>query len=106
MTNSKYQSQRICIVTSECVGPFKNGGIGTSMTGLAENLAHHGHEVVLLYTRGAYLTQKQVGKWQGVYEAKKIDFHAVRPSNFRAYTGPLVSLGYLTPSFVVDFLTP
>ena len=27
---------RVCIVTNEVIGPFKNGGIGTSMTGLAQ----------------------------------------------------------------------
>ena len=32
----------VCIVSSEIIGPFKNGGIGTSMTGLAEHLADSG----------------------------------------------------------------
>lgn len=105
MTQPSYTAQEICIVTSECVGPFKNGGIGTSMTGLAETLAHHGHKVVLLYTRGAYLTSKQVAHWREVYAQNGVDFRAVRPSDLRKYAGPLVSLGYLTPSFIVDFLT-
>lgn len=41
---------RVCIVTGEIVGPFKNGGLGTSMTGLAELLAAHGAAVTVIYT--------------------------------------------------------
>ena len=102
----EFTKQRICIVTSECVGPFKNGGIGTSMTGLAENMVHHGHEVTVYYTRGAYLTSAEVKRWQQAYAQKGIRFEAVRPADFASYAGPLVDMGYLTPSAVVDFLKP
>jgi len=40
----------VCIVTGELAGPFKNGGLGTSMTGLAELLAAYGSRVTVLYT--------------------------------------------------------
>ncbi|MEL6783841.1 MAG: glycosyltransferase family 4 protein [Pseudomonadota bacterium] len=41
---------RTCIVSGEFVGLFRNGGLGTSMTGLAELLAACGAEVTVLYT--------------------------------------------------------
>src|SRR5689334_415573 len=44
------QSNRICFVTSEFHGLFKNGGIGTANTGLAMALAENGVEVSVLYT--------------------------------------------------------
>ena len=40
---------RVCIVTAEIHGLFKNGGIGTANTGLARELAAAGHEVVVAY---------------------------------------------------------
>ena len=40
---------RIGIVTSEFHGLFKNGGIGTANTGLAQALAEAGHDVVVAY---------------------------------------------------------
>ncbi len=45
---------RVCIVTGQIVGPFKNGGLETSMTGLAELLAAHGagNSVFIVRPRG------------------------------------------------------
>jgi len=40
----------ICLVTTEVIGPFINGGIGTATTGLARWLAAEGHGVTILYT--------------------------------------------------------
>ena len=40
----------LCVVSSEFIGPVKNGGIGAATTGLVEQLARDGHEVTLLYT--------------------------------------------------------
>lgn len=40
----------VCIVTSEFLGPIKNGGLGTATTGLAKQLVADGHKVTLLYT--------------------------------------------------------
>jgi len=42
-------SLRICLVTAEFHGLFKNGGIGTANTGLAMTLAAAGHEVSVAY---------------------------------------------------------
>ena len=41
--------RRICLVTAEFHGLFKNGGIGTANTGLALTLAQAGHDVTVAY---------------------------------------------------------
>ncbi|MEX3011326.1 glycosyltransferase family 4 protein [Hoeflea sp. TYP-13] len=41
---------KICIVTSEFLGPVKNGGIGAAISGLLEVLRKDGHELTVLYT--------------------------------------------------------
>ena len=41
--------RRVCIVTAEFHGLFKNGGIGTANTGLALTLAEAGHDVTVAY---------------------------------------------------------
>ena len=40
---------RVCLVTAEFHGLFKNGGIGTANTGLAMSLADAGHAVTVAY---------------------------------------------------------
>ena len=44
---------RVCLVTSEIAGPVSNGGIGTAFTTLAESLVDAGHDVTVLFTKGA-----------------------------------------------------
>ncbi len=46
---SGQRQQRVCIVTTEFHGLFKNGGIGTANTGLALTLAEAGHDVTVAY---------------------------------------------------------
>lgn len=41
---------KVCVVTSEFIGPIKNGGIGTATTALIRQLTLDGHKVTLLYT--------------------------------------------------------
>jgi len=43
-------SAKICIVSGELNRLFRNGGIGTACTGLAQLLAAHGYRVTVLYT--------------------------------------------------------
>jgi len=49
LSPSRREKRRVCIVTAEFHGLFKNGGIGTANTGLALSLAEAGHEVVVAY---------------------------------------------------------
>lgn len=41
---------KVCVVTSEILGPVKNGGIGTATSALIDSLAANGHNVTVLYT--------------------------------------------------------
>src|SRR5216684_2026574 len=54
----------VCIVSSEIIGPFKNGGIGTSMTGLAEHLAGSGCRLTILFTGGVWTPDIQLREWK------------------------------------------
>ena len=68
---------RICLVTAEFHGLFKNGGIGTANTGLALELALAGHEVTVAYvdpgawsllpSSDAFLSARAERREQGVF---------------------------------------
>src|SRR4051794_35768997 len=99
--NSK---KRVCIVTSEFVGLWKNGGIGTAMSGLAELLAGAGHDVTVLYTRGHFLTPAQCRRWQRTFAEHGIALVPTRPRDFRGQAGSAVGLGFVIPAIVASFL--
>jgi glycosyltransferase involved in cell wall biosynthesis len=68
---------RTCVVSSEIMGPTKNGGIGTATGGLVEHLAADGHRVTVLYTQvweGEPLcTEKTWEYWVKALRIKGID---------------------------------
>lgn len=41
---------KVCVVSSEFLGPVRNGGIATATSGLLKQLVSDGHKVTLLYT--------------------------------------------------------
>jgi glycosyltransferase involved in cell wall biosynthesis len=41
---------KICVVTSEILGPVRNGGIGTATSRIVEHLSDDGHQVTVLFT--------------------------------------------------------
>ncbi len=47
---------KICVVTSEILGPVKNGGIGTATSRLVEHMSSDGHLVTVLFTSVEYGT--------------------------------------------------
>lgn len=67
---------KLCVVSSEFIGPVKNGGIGAATTGLVEQLARDGHEVTLLYTlveRGEPACAEQTwSHWADAMKAKGV----------------------------------
>lgn len=65
---------RICIVSPEFIGPYRNGGIGTACTSLGDALAAAGHDVTLLYTRGRYCEKESIEFWEAHYAKKGITF--------------------------------
>jgi GT2 family glycosyltransferase/glycosyltransferase involved in cell wall biosynthesis len=65
---------RICVVSCEFLGPFRNGGIGTCYTRLAELLNEAGHDVTLLYTQGRHSHTEPIEHWIRVYRRRGIRF--------------------------------
>ena len=94
----------VCIVTSEVIGPFKNGGIGTSMTGLAELLAAEGLRVTVLYTGGIWSPDVGLRKWQKLYAELGIDLAALTIDDLKLLSGPLKDRGFGVPWLVYRYL--
>ena len=97
-------SPSVCIVTSELVGPFKNGGIGTAMTGLAETLAGHGLAVTVLYTGGVWAPDVGLSRWKAHFARRGITFVPIDFAAFADIAGPLRDRGFGVPWFVYRFL--
>ena len=70
------QSLKVCVVTSEILGPVKNGGIGTATSALIDNLASNGHQVTILYTLvqsgEPECAERHWGHWVEALAARKI----------------------------------
>jgi glycosyltransferase involved in cell wall biosynthesis/predicted O-methyltransferase YrrM len=94
----------VCIVTSELIGPFKNGGVGTSMTGLAKLLADDGLEVTVLYTGAVWAPEVRLGPWVKHYAARGIDLVPLSLERANAIEGPLKELGLIAPWLVYEEL--
>lgn len=90
----------VCIVTSELIGPFNNGGVGTSMTGLAELLAADGYPTTVLYTGAIWQPEVRMGPWVKHYAARGIELLALTIDDTKMLEGPLKEMGFLTPWLV------
>lgn len=101
---SPIQKPSVCIVTSEIIGPFKNGGVGTSMTGLAESLAAVGLHVTVLYTGGVWSPEVKLGKWRSLYAELGIDLAALVIEDMKPLSGPLKDHGFGVPWLVYRYL--
>jgi len=62
------------VVCGEFFGPFRNGGIGTAYTRLAELLNEAGHQVTLLYSNGRYTLTQPVEYWIDHYLERGMQF--------------------------------
>ena len=82
----------VCIVTGELVGPFKNGGIGTSMTGLAELLSAYGAPVTVLYTGAT--KGVRLAEWQARFRAAGVTLEDIAELPARRQAGPLADIGW------------
>jgi glycosyltransferase involved in cell wall biosynthesis len=94
----------ICIVTSELVGPFNNGGIGTSMTGLAQCLAEAGFPVTILYTGGKFTSPGELERWRRLYAGIGIAVDWIRHETAANLTGPVAGSGFVAPWLVYQYL--
>lgn len=87
----------VCIVTNELVGLFKNGGIGTSMTGLAQCLARAGFPVTVLYSASHRMAPDDRRKWTAEYGAIGIRLEWLDPNVEARLAGPVVDIGFTAP---------
>lgn len=69
-TNQK----RVCLVTSDIVGPVNNGGIGTAFYHMAQHLKQENYHVTILYVSGVYAEKMTVNYWQEFYRKQGIEF--------------------------------
>ena len=94
----------VCIVTSELIGPFQNGGVGTSMTGLAELLADDGLAVTVLYTGAVWKPEVRMQPWVKHYAARGIELVALTMDDVKTIHGPMRDIGFVTPWLVYHWL--
>ncbi len=94
----------VCIVTSEMIGPFKNGGVGTAMTGLAELLAAGGLPVTVLYTGTVWAPDVRLDPWKQHYAARGIELAALSLDQMKTIAGPVADCGFGVPWLVFEWL--
>lgn len=95
---------KVCIVTNEIIGPFKNGGIGTSMTGLAETLAAGGIPVTVLYTGAIWTPGTALQRWKKHYADRGIELAALSLTDMKSLEGPVRDCGFGVPYLVYQWL--
>jgi glycosyltransferase involved in cell wall biosynthesis len=95
---------RVCVVTNELLGPFKNGGIGTAMTGLAMALAADGLDVTVLYTGAAWSPDLDLTPWREHYAALGITVDVVSFDEMASLAGPVREIGITVPALVDRYL--
>ncbi|WP_439515819.1 glycosyltransferase family 4 protein [Oceanibaculum nanhaiense] len=81
----KAPPQRIVIVTAEILGPVRNGGIATALTGLAEALAEAGHRVTVLFVdlAGTMQQEDRQDRWADLYDRRGIRLAFLNPDAYR-----------------------
>src|SRR5579871_6608823 len=84
-----FRKLSIGIVTFELVGFWRNGGIGSVSTGLAELLASAGHDVTIGYTRADLLSQREFEQAAERYRKQGIKVVALRRAEVPQVCGPL-----------------
>lgn len=72
-SQSRSQGLRVLIATEEIIGPVRNGGIASTYFHLARGLAAQGHDVTVLYLRGAVVENESPEHWVDQYRQYGID---------------------------------
>ncbi|KAA1421444.1 glycosyltransferase family 4 protein [Nocardioides humilatus] len=66
---------RVAIVTEEIIGPVRNGGIASTYYHLAKGLAAEGHEVHVLFLKGAVVQDETPEFWVDRYAEFGVTLH-------------------------------
>jgi len=94
----------VLIVTSEMIGPFKNGGIGTATTGLIETVAGMGCPTTVLYTGAIWHLEINMARWVASYAAIGVELVALSLKDMREVAGPMCDHGFGAAYLVYAFL--
>jgi len=94
----------VLIVTSEMIGPFKNGGIGTATTGLIETVAGIGCPTTVLYTGAIWHLEISMTQWVRSYAAIGVELIPLSLKEMRDVAGPLCDHGFGAAYLVYAFL--
>jgi O-antigen biosynthesis protein len=87
--------RRICLVSSEFLGPFRTGGVGTAYTKLGEALCAAGHDVTFLYASGNYSMTEPIEHWVKHYRRRAINFVPLPECPLTLWShAPEVAIGY------------
>jgi glycosyltransferase involved in cell wall biosynthesis len=97
------QLPSVLFVTSELVGPFKNGGIGTATTGLVETVAGMGCKTTVFYTGGIW-HHMDMTPWVEAYGRIGVDFVYVTPDDTHGLAGPVRERSVTVPFLVYRFV--
>ncbi|KZL05360.1 putative glycosyltransferase EpsH [Pseudovibrio axinellae] len=71
--------KRICIISSDILGPVKNGGIGTAYFHLAVFLKRMGHDVSICFVNGLARNPQKMRQCRNFFEGQGIEFYCVVP---------------------------
>jgi hypothetical protein len=93
-TSGTSRPPRVCIATSDIVGPIRNGGIGTAYFSLAIALAEAGQDVTILYLNREYCEQGSLDDWRSFYRLRGISFVPIPESSTRILAPSNVALSY------------
>jgi O-antigen biosynthesis protein len=70
---------KICIATSDIVGPIRNGGIGTWYHACACAMAAAGHHVTVLFILGNHCENHSTEHWIRYYASRGVEFVPLPP---------------------------
>jgi glycosyltransferase involved in cell wall biosynthesis/GT2 family glycosyltransferase len=81
--------KKICIVTSDVMGPLKNGGVGTSVYLLAKELAAQQKDVTILFANQNTPLEHLFSFWQAYYLSIGIKLISLKNPTLRIDTGQI-----------------
>ncbi|HLY56133.1 MAG TPA: glycosyltransferase family 4 protein, partial [Stellaceae bacterium] len=94
----------VLVVTSELVGPFKNGGIGTATTGLVETLAGMGCPTTVLYTGAIWHVEIDMAPWIESWRRIGVEVVPLTLGDMKRLAGPVRDQGLGSAWLVYEFL--